>query len=40
MRPHTVWKQSEKAKERDRKLIGEEIYQGIMILHEADLSAH
>lgn len=40
MRPHTAWKQSEKAKERDRKLIGEEMYQDIMILHEADLSAH
>lgn len=40
MRPHTAWKQSEKAKERDRKLIGEEMYNDIMLLHEADLEAH
>ena len=40
MRPHTAWKQSDKARERDRKLIGEAMYQDIMLLHEADLSAH
>lgn len=40
MRPHTAWKQSDKAKERDRKLIGDEMYQDIMRLHEADLAAH
>ena len=40
MRPHTAWKQSEKARERDRTLIGEEMYQDIMHLHEADLAAH
>lgn len=40
MRPHTAWKHSEKSRERDRKLIGEEMYQDIMLLHEADLSAH
>lgn len=40
MRPHTAWKQSEKARERDITLIGEAMYQDIMFLHEADLSAH
>lgn len=40
MRPHTGWEQSDKARERDRKLIGEEVYQDIMCLHEADLAAH
>lgn len=40
MRPHTAWKQSEKARERDKKLIGEDMYNDIMLLHEADLAAH
>lgn len=40
MRPHTAWKQSEKARERDKMLIGEGMYQDIMLLHEADLAAH
>ena len=40
MRPNTAWKQSDKAKERDRKLIGDEMYQDIMRLHEADLASH
>lgn len=40
MRPHTAWEQSDKAKKRDRRLIGEEMYQDIMRLHEADLAAH
>lgn len=40
MRPYTAWKQSEKSRERDRKLIGEEMYQDLMLLHEADLAAH
>ena len=40
MRPHTAWKQSEKSRERDRELIGEEMYQDLMLLHEADLAAH
>ena len=40
MRPHTAWAQSTKSRERDRKLLGEEMYQDIMLLHEADLSAH
>ena len=40
MRPYLGWKQSEKAKERDKKLIGKMMYEDIMILHEADLAAH
>jgi len=36
MHPHMSWKQSERAKERDRKLIGEEMYEDILRLHEAD----
>lgn len=40
MRPYTAWKQSEKSRKRDRKLIGEEMYQNIMLLHEADVAAH
>lgn len=40
MRPHTAWKQSEKARERDRELIGKYMYNDIMLLHEADLAAH
>lgn len=40
MRPLIVWKQSEKARMRDRKLIGEDMYNDIMLLHEADLAAH
>lgn len=40
MRPHTAWKQSEKVRERDKKLIGEYMYNDIMLLHEADLAAH
>lgn len=40
MRPHTAWKQSEKAKERDKMLIGQEMYDDIMLLHKADLAAH
>lgn len=36
MRPSTAWAYSEKAREKDRKLIGEEIYKAVMLLHEAD----
>ena len=39
MRPFT-WDQSEKARQRDKKLIGEEMYNDIMMLHEADMAAH
>lgn len=40
MRPYLGWKESEKARECDRKLIGEEMYQDIMILNECDRAAH
>lgn len=40
MRPYLGWKESEKARERDRKLIGEEMYQDIMVLNECDRAAH
>lgn len=40
MRPYLGWAESEKSKKRDRKLIGEEMYQDIMILNECDRAAH
>lgn len=40
MHPLLAWKQSEKAKERDRKMMGEEMFLDILRLHEADIHAH
>ena len=40
MHPYLSWKQSPKTKERDKKLIGEKMFNDIMKLHEADLKAH
>lgn len=40
MKPYTAWKQSAKARKRDVGIIGEEMYEDIMILHEADVAAH
>lgn len=40
MRPYTSRKQSEKSLRRDKKLIGEKMYEDIMKLHEADVAAH
>lgn len=40
MHPYLSWKQSEKAKEKDRKLIGDDMFNDILLLHNADLSAH
>lgn len=40
MHPYLSWKQSEKAKERDRRLIGDDMFNDIMLLHKADLAAH
>lgn len=40
MKPFTSWKQSEKAKNRDVALIGCDMYQSVLHLHEADLAAH
>ena len=40
MRPYVVWKQSKKAEEKDRNLIGQTLYQDIILLHLADKAAH
>lgn len=40
MSPYITWEDSEKAMKRDRRMIGEEMYQDIMLLHEADVAAH
>lgn len=40
MHPYLSWKQSEKAKEKDRKLLGNEFFERVMKLHEADVAAH
>ena len=40
MRPYLAWEQSEKAMQKDRKLLGEALFNDVMLLHEADLYAH
>lgn len=40
MMPYLSWKQSEKAKGKWIRIIGYEMYDDVMVLHEADLSAH
>lgn len=40
MRPYTAWEQSEKAREKDLRLLGETLYREILALHKADLFAH
>lgn len=40
MRAHTAWKQSDKAKEKDRTLFGDDIMKSLELLYEADLAAH
>ena len=40
MKPYLSWKQSEKAKEKDRRLFGDDILADIEILHTCDLAAH
>lgn len=40
MRPYLAWKQSKKAKSRDIDLIGKSMFNAIMALHKADVSAH
>ena len=40
MHPYNQWKQSEKSLKRDKELIGEKLYNDIMVLHQADLEAH
>ena len=40
MHPYVQWKDSEKAMVKDRMLLGENLFNDIMILHEADVKAH
>lgn len=40
MKPFLSWEKSEKSRKKDRQLIGEQMYQDIMKLHEADSYAH
>lgn len=40
MHPYIAWKDSEKAKNRDKRLLGEEWFNKVMLLHEADVAAH
>ena len=40
MRAYLAWKHSEKAMQKDRKLLGETLFNDICLLHEADLAAH
>ena len=40
MHPHCQWKQSEKALNKDKCILGDKFFKDIMLLHEADLYAH
>lgn len=40
MRPYLAWEQSDKAMQKDRKLLGEPLFNDICLLHAADVSAH
>ncbi len=40
MRPFLAWKDSDKAKEKDRKLFGDTIITEIEVIHQCDLAAH
>lgn len=40
MHPFLAWNQSEKTKERDKELLGEEMFEKIMLLHRADIASH
>lgn len=40
MRPFLAWKQSDKAKEKDRRLYGDDIIKQVDIIHECDIAAH
>ena len=40
MHPYVSWRHSEKALNRDKRMIGEEMYNKVMQLHEADRLAH
>ena len=40
MRPYLAWEQSEKAMHKDRRLLGENLFNDICLLHKADVYAH
>lgn len=40
MHPYMSWMQSEKSKKRDRKNLGGQLFEDIMLLHKADEAAH
>lgn len=40
MHPYMAWTQSEKAMKRDKQLLGDEMFDNIMLLHKADQAAH
>lgn len=40
MKPMLEWKQSEKTKEKDLKMFGQQFINDVMVLHEADVFAH
>lgn len=40
MKPYTSWKDSEKSRRRDKGLLGNYLYECVMLLHEADEFAH
>lgn len=40
MHPYVQWKDSEKRLNKDKELLGEELFNDIMILHKADVEAH
>lgn len=40
MHPYMSWKQSKSVERRIKIMLGEDLYDDIMKLHEADLAAH
>lgn len=40
MDPYLSWKTSEKAKNKDKKILGGTLFNDVLLLHEADVSAH
>ena len=40
MRAHTAWKQSDKAKDKDRRLFGNDVIRELELIFEADIAAH
>lgn len=40
MHPYIAWDDSEKARSRDEKLLGTELYNEVLLLHQSDVAAH